>query len=398
MQLPNPIPRLRAIETMALSLILSLGWLGCGEARQQATPPDRAVFEAGRLQYPGTTWRAVERPSEWLWSEQALAEAREYFDQLESASVMVVHRGVLIASWGDIATRYNSQSMRKALVGAMIGQEAAAGRIRLDATLDEVGLDDSSHPLTPREKQARVVDLMQSTSGVYISALYEAGGWKRNKPERGAHAPGEAWYYNNWGFNALGTLFERASDATIDQAFDVRIARPIGMEDYRPKDVHYLTRDSLTEKFGKNDSEHRAYVFMISTRDLARFGLLYLAQGRWQSDQVVPAEWVHRSTHDHVATLDFLGGDRFGYLWWVSPADSTFGQAIGHASYKTTGGRGHKMVVVPDLDLVIVHRLATGGVSLPSQLKRRFLGAPAVDDSAFTELARRIVAAHPDRR
>ncbi len=72
-------------------------------------------------------------------------------------------------------------------------------------------------------------------------------------------------------------------------------------------------------------------------------------------------------------------------------------RAVGHAVYKATGGRGHKLVLVPDLDLVVVHRLATGGVSLASQLRRRFLGAPAVDDGEFNELMRRIVTAHPDR-
>jgi len=377
---------------------------GCGSSARRtpgagAPPPDLAIYESGAIQFPGATWVAVEHPSEWGWSEEQLSEAWAYVEEeLESASVMVVHRGVLIDSWGDIGTRYNGQSIRKSLLGALLGQEVAAGRLDPDSTLAELGIDDSSQPLTSSERGARVVDLLQSRSGIYLSALYEAGGWKRRKPARGAHPPGTTWYYNNWGFNALGTVFESVSGSTIDQAFQQRVAQRIEMEDYRPRDVHYVRRGDLTERLMGNDSEHAAYVFMISARDLARFGLLYLAGGRWRDDQVVPAQWVERSTGDSVETLDFLGGDRYGYLWWVSPAESELGRAISHASYKATGGRGHRVVVIPELQLVVVHRLATGGVGLLSQLHRRFSSPPSVDDLQFQGLMERIVAAHPSRQ
>ncbi len=378
--------------------LLLLAVLSCGPPSGPAARLDPAAFGAGRYQYPQAAWAEVERPGEWGWSAAGLARAREYFDGLDSAAVMVVHRGVPVAAWGDVAARYNGQSIRKAMLGALLGQEVEAGRLRLDATLAELGIDDSSNPLTPEERQARVVDLLQARGAVYLPAIYEAPSWKRRKPERGSHAPGEAWFYSNWGFNALGTLFERVSGGTIEGEFQRRVADPIGMEDFRPRDVHYLTRNSLTERIQKNDSEHRAYVFMVSARDLARFGLLYLSGGRWAGEQVAPANWVERSLFDHVATHEALGGDRWGYLWWVSPADSALGRAVGHAVYKATGGRGHKVVLVPDLDLVVVHRLATGGVGLASQLRRRFFGAPSVNDGEFNELMRRIVAAHPGGR
>ena len=168
------------------------------------------------------------------------------------------------------------------------------------------------------------------------------------------------------------------------------------MEDYRPRDVQYVRRGDVTERILGNDSEHAAYVFMVSGRDLARFGLLYLAGGRWGERQVVPAGWVERSTTDTVATLDSLEGDRYGYLWWVSPPESALGRVLGHASFKATGGRGHAVLVVAGLELVVVHRLATGGVGLASQLYRRFTTPPDVNDQQFQELMRRIVAAHPD--
>ena len=391
----NPGSRTRAAGRLALLALAMM--VACGTPRQPAEPLDRAAFEAGRIQYPGPGWAHVNEPGRWGWSGEGLARARQYFDGLDSATLMVVHRGVPIVAWGDVAARYNGQSIRKAMLGALLGQEVQAGRLRLEATLAELGLDDSSNPLTEDERRARVVDLIQARGGVYLPAIYEAPSWRRRRPERGAHAPGTAWFYSNWGFNALGTIFERVSGGSIEEAFDNRVAAPIGMQDFRREDLHYLSRDSFTERMQENDSEHRAYVFMVSTRDLARFGLLYLSQGGWRGEQIVPAAWVERSLTDTVATHPAFEGDRWGYLWWVSPPESALGRSVGHEVYKATGGRGHKVALVPALDLVVVHRLATGGVGLASQLKRRFFGAPSVHDGEFNELMRRVVAAHPDR-
>ena len=331
--------RVRA-AVVVLGLCLGGGCGPSGQGEVGGPPPDRAAFEAGVLQFPGPTWVPVERPSNWGWSEEKLAEAWSATSRRSSdtSSVMVVHRGVLIDSWGDIETRYNGQSIRKALLGALLGQEVERGRLDPQSTLADLGIDDRAQPLRPEEREARVLDLLQSRSGIYLSASYEAGSWKRRKPERGAHRPGETWYYNNWGFNALGSVFEATCGSSIHEAFAERVAEPIGMEDFRPRDVHYVRRGDVTERILGNDSEHAAYVFMVSGRDLARFGLLYLAGGQWRDRQVVPAGWVERTTTDTVATLDSLEGDRYGYLWWVSPPESALGQVLGHSSFKATGG------------------------------------------------------------
>jgi len=106
------------------------------------------------------------------------------------------------------------------------------------------------------------------------------------RPARGSHHLGTFWYYNNWDFNVLGTVFRRMTGEDIYGAIDRRIAKPIGMEDYRPEEGEYGLEDS---------SLHPSYLFRISARDLARFGLLYLHRGRWRGDQLIPAAWVDAS-------------------------------------------------------------------------------------------------------
>lgn len=385
------------LTTLLLIIAIGVGILAWLRSRtplevvpSEAAEFDREAFLAGQYRFPGARWQVVD-PAAAGWSQDALADAHRFARDLDTSALMIVHRGVLIAAWGDVGRRENSQSIRKSLLSSLYGAPIADGRIDLDADLKSLGIDDRP-PLTDVERDATVRQLLTSRSGVYHSAIYEAGGWKRRKPARGSHPPGTFWYYNNWSFNAAGTIYETATEESLARAFAERIAKPIGMQDYRPRDVVYADRRDLVERIQGNASDHRAYVFMISARDLARFGLLYLADGRWNGHRVLPPGWVDESTF-RSARPTLWDGWSMGYMWWVhQPTPETPPRLIAR------GGRGHRLTVVPELDLVVVHRVPTGGIGLLSQLFRRFVWHPSVGEDAQEELLRRIFRAHPALR
>ncbi len=59
------------------------------------------------------------------------------------------------------------------------------------------------------------------------------------KPKRGSHAVNTFCYYNNWDFNALGTIFEKQTQTKIANEFMAKIASPLGMQDFRLQDFYY---------------------------------------------------------------------------------------------------------------------------------------------------------------
>jgi CubicO group peptidase (beta-lactamase class C family) len=203
--------------------------------------------------------------------------------------------------------------------------------------------------LTKQEKQARIVDILRARSGVYHPVDFETPDQKELRPARGSHAPGTFWFYNNWDFNVLGTIFEKKTGKKIGEAFYERIAEPIGMQDFRPDDVFYL---------GGPDSIHSASLFEISARDLARFGLLYLRHGHWKNKQIVPEAWVEKSSHANEM-VQLFGEDKGGYeyLWWVEYGGKHLPEATLPGMYSARGAGGHYVLIVPSLDLVIVHRV-----------------------------------------
>jgi len=297
--------------------------------------------------YPEKSWSRV---SPYLagWSADKLKQAREYAATINTAAVTIVVGGLVLDEWGDTTTRYNVHSIRKSFLSALYGIHVHEGRIDLSKTLADLAIDDVS-PLTAVEKRATVADLLKARSGVYHPALYEAPGMAMARPARGSYPPGTYWYYNNWDFNVLGTILERAARATVSEDFKARIVDPLEMQDFRLEDgTHFTGPESI----------HAAYPFRMTARDMARFGLLYLRGGQWRGRTIVPREWVEESTRSY-SDIGQPGG--YGYLWWVAPNG---GPHFTSANFKgrvfsAQGFGGHYIVIVPYLDLVVVHRVNT---------------------------------------
>ena len=311
----------------------------------------RLVLSAGSAnaagQFPGAQWEHA-APTQAGWSVERLAEARAYAEQFGSTSGLIIQHGAIVDEWGNTEARTPLFSVRKSLLSALIGIAVAKHQMDLDQTLAQLGIDDNAPSLTDVEKQATVRDLLEARSGIYHPTVYETPWMVAIKPPRGSHVPGQFWCYNNWDFNTLGTLYEKATGTGIFDAFDTEIAKPIGMQDYRPSDGRYASAEPA--------SRYPAYPIRMSARDLARFALLFLNEGRWQQLQIVPADWIRESTLPYSDTP--WGG--YGYMWWTSnPASGARGPGatIMLDSYWADGHLGQYAIVVPSLDLVVVNRV-----------------------------------------
>ncbi|MGZ3382910.1 MAG: serine hydrolase, partial [Isosphaeraceae bacterium] len=143
---------------------------------------------------PGAEWEHA-APAASGWSEAGLAQARAFSEEIRSSAVTIVQHGKVVAEWGDTTKPTELASIRKSLLGALIGIAVSDHRINLDSTLGELGIVDNSPALSEIEKGATVRQLLEARSGVYHAALYETPGMAKMRPPRGSHAPGTFWYY-----------------------------------------------------------------------------------------------------------------------------------------------------------------------------------------------------------
>jgi CubicO group peptidase (beta-lactamase class C family) len=291
-------------------------------------------------QNPETGWKQYAFPEEAGWSSDSLMKAEAYFDSIDAAAFLVVHDGKVLLSWGDVTRRYMCHSVRKSFLSALYGTHVDDGSVDLDVTLADLGIDDKQ-PLSDTEKQARIRDLLKARSGVYHPAAYETPQMKELRPERGSHQPGTFWYYNNWDFNTLCTILEQTTGTDVFEDFEVRIAEPLGMEDFRVLDgYHHLEPESM----------HAAYPFKMSARDMARFGLLFLRRGMWNGRRIVSEAWVEESTTPYSEVSPGVG---YGYLWWTWDSPG-WGRV-----YSARGFGGHIIGVMPEENVVFVQRADT---------------------------------------
>jgi CubicO group peptidase (beta-lactamase class C family) len=311
---------------------------------------------------PGATWKSLD-PSTADYAVPIKSAVDDYFSQYHPTAIMVVQNDLVVATAGDVTRKVNVRSVRKSLLSALIGIAVEHRQINLEDTLEHLAIDDNSPSLTPQEQQATVRQLLMARSGIYHPAAYETRDQKATRPARGAYAPGTFWYYNNWDFNALGAIYEKATGDNAFKGFERLIARPTGMEDFTAIDGRFV---------GDNSSIYPAYTFNMTARDLARFGLLYLNRGRWNGTQIVPAQWVAESTKAHSDTG--RTGLGYGYLWWVLDA-----QVWRDGATLANGNGGQRIAILPAKGLVIVQVVALDGSS------------NEIGSRDFLNLARRIV-------
>jgi CubicO group peptidase (beta-lactamase class C family) len=290
------------------------------------------------------------QPEEVGWSSQKLDSLKPLVEESGYAAIMVAYDGKVFYSWGKITTNYRIHSIRKPLESALYGIYVDRGEIDLDETLEDLDIDDIPPNLTIDEKQATVRELLQARSGVYHEAAAEDVSMIELRPPRGSHPHGTFYYYNNWDFNVVTSIFEQKTGIDSLEAFKSEIADSIDMEDFSLDNCHYSLEP---EK-----SQYPAAQIRMSARDLLRFGVLYQKDGIWLGQQIVPSWWIAESTATH-SVVDDDSGIGYGYMWRTIPDGSSMAHLVGSIGYYHTGVGVQVVIVLPELKLVIVQLMDT---------------------------------------
>lgn len=161
------------------------------------------------------------------------------------------------------------------------------------------------------------------------------------------HEPGTVNYYNSMDAQVLGLVLRNATGMSPSEYLERKLWSKIGAE----HDGYWVLDDA--------GAELAAGGVNVTLRDYARFGLLYLNNGNWNGEQIVPSEWVKASHTPDAPQLmpgrqeisDTIWG--YGYLWWLPrKADGP---------YAAVGIYNQFIYVDPAHDLVIVKTSANSG-------------------------------------
>jgi CubicO group peptidase (beta-lactamase class C family) len=309
--------------------------------------------------FPRESWARITDPTTVGYCRPGLEAATRRASELATTGAIVIVGGRVLWEYGDLQAVSYLASVRKSILAMQFGKPVQSGKIRLDKTMKALGITDVQG-LLPAELEANVLHLLSARSGVYhpaANAASAAGGDTVGEPPaRGSVKPGSYFLYNNWDFNALGTIFEQETGANIYDAFARDFAAPMQLEDF----------DRAAQRKSENPrrSQHPAYHFYLSTRDMARIGYLMLREGTWAGREIVPRDWVRRMTTAVTRVGDMnpdeyrKGPFGYGLLWWIW--DGPF--AVDHfkGAYTGIGAVGQFISVFPALDMVVAHKTRQG--------------------------------------
>lgn len=150
--------------------------------------------------------------------------------------------------------------------------------------------------------------------------------------------PGSSFYYNGGTVDLLGQVIEYAAEVDLQWFSSKYLFEPLGITNY-----HWSVLYPSNMVCCHGD-------IYITPRDLAKFGRLFLDEGRWNGSQVISESWIAESTQNHIDPgVTWENG--YGYLWWLRNFE--VGQQH-YESFKAMGWGGQEIFVFEDLDLVVV--------------------------------------------
>ncbi|MGE5519667.1 MAG: serine hydrolase domain-containing protein [Candidatus Dadabacteria bacterium] len=270
-------------------------------------------------------------------------------------AVLVVQNGKIIAE--RYAPGYNKDSrflgwsMAKSITGTLIGILVKEGKLSLNAPAP---LDQWKNPKDKRHSIS-IENLLQQTSGLNFVENYNSYSDVTNMLfDRGDMAafaaalplkqkPGTYFYYSSGNSNILSYI----------------IRKTVGEKDY-----HAFPYNTLFHKIGMNHAllepdasgtfVGSSYVY-ASARDYARFGLLLLNDGVWNSERILPEGWVKKSTSAPGASIL----KDYGYQIWLNGFDknNTGARQFPEAPpemFFADGFGGQRIYIIPSLHMVIV--------------------------------------------
>jgi CubicO group peptidase (beta-lactamase class C family) len=318
-------------------------------------PPEGFTDENGWT-WPGTDWKPVPPESEGFSGER-LDSLRSFLKTHQTDGMMIVSRGRVVFEYGDTKLVSKVASVRKSMLSLLYAVEMQKGvRFDLDQTVVQLGLEDKT-PFIESERHATLQQLLMSRSGIYI----RSGNDEQDKlsPKRGSSYPGVRWFYNNWDFDAAGIAFEKIAHKDIFDALRDNLAVPLRFQDFD---------GSRQRKNYVENSTHFEYATYLSTRDMARLGLLAISRGMWGKTLWAEPAFLDYSVYP---STNFAGRNEFkaegwtgrwgyGMLWWAWEVPVYSGNVWTgpfQGAFSAMGTGGQYITAFPSESLVVVHKV-----------------------------------------
>jgi len=328
---------------LAASLLL---FTSCSGESESSAPADVQPSPQAEV-WPGDDWE-VSTPEGEGMDPARLEDVASYCEAHKCGGVVVVRHGRIVWEryWGgwDENSTDNSWSMAKSMTDALVGIAIGEGKIE---SVDQSAADFIPEWRGTRNEEITLRNLLSMNSGLLWNEDYfeesdiltmitsdDQTAYAIERPR--FHDPGDDWYYSSGDTQLFSAIIRAATGMEAGRYAQEKLFGPIGMEGARWD----------TDRAGHTVTYCCVYT---TARNFARFGYLFLRDGRWNDRQVVPADWVEQSVQPSQ-----WENQGYGYFWWLlGPPDVPEDMLV------ADGFQTKRIYVIPSLDIVAV-RIGAG--------------------------------------
>ncbi|MEU6146747.1 serine hydrolase domain-containing protein [Streptomyces sp. NPDC047081] len=282
----------------------------------------------------------------------AFLDALEAAPDIEPHSLMIMRHGHLVASgWWAPYTPDRLQllySLSKSFTSTALGLAVGEGLVRLDDPVISYFPEFEADITDPRSR-AMLVRHMASMSSGHVEETYERAraldrtdlvrGFLLLPPDRD---PGTVFAYNQPTTYTLAAIIQRVTGGSLTEYLRARLLDRLGVGEVA------WTRDRSGRELGFSGLH-------ATTDAIARLGELYLRDGVWQGERLLPEGWVAEATRVHIDNADSAGWGPmtdwqrgYGFQFWMA-----------RHGYRGDGAYGQFCLVLPEQDAVVAITAAT---------------------------------------
>ena len=307
--------------------------------------PDITHSSITRDYWPTEEWR-LSTPEEQGMNSSILNMTTDYIENDDTIfhSLLVIRNGYIV--YEDYFAQYHKDrrhiifSCTKSVTSTLIGLAIEQGYIEsVNEPILNYFPDKNITNWDTRKNDITIEHLLTMTSGLewtegagdddYFSMGF-SDDWAEYVLSQPMIAdPGVQFEYCTGGSHLLSAIVNVSTEQNTNSFAQENLFGPIGIDEvYWPVDPQGINN-------GGSD-------LGMTPRDMARFGYLFLNNGTWDDNQIVPTDWVTEATSTKLNVSPTTG---YAYQWWTIPSMNI---------YSARGYAGQLIVIIPDYDLVVV--------------------------------------------
>lgn len=272
---------------------------------------------------------------------------------------MVLKNGYVVANWGDTRRVDMTFSVTKSFLSTMAGLADDQGLIA--NTNDKVGAYVWDGTFGGEHNSKITWEHLLQQNSAWSGELWGGKDWADRPPKEGGiddwkferpKEPGTVMEYNDVRVNVLAYALTHVWRKPMPLVLKENVMDKIGASTtwrWHGYENAWTEIDGLKMKSVTGGGHSGAGIF-ISAEDMARFGLLFLNNGKWKGEQLISESWIQKATTPSKPNVNY------GYMWWLNKKGSRHWEGLSENMYYAAGFGGNFIVIDKESDLVVVTR------------------------------------------